>query len=465
MKQQVIQFIDNMQIFHRTLGLQRMKSLMNRLGNPQEKLKVVHVAGTNGKGSVCAMLTAILMEAGYTVGLFTSPHLVEYNERIQLQRVPIDDEMFAKIGMIVKSVCEDMVSSGEELPSVFEFLTAMAFLYFEKCKTDIIVLETGIGGTYDATNIVSKPLVSVITSIGKDHMSILGSSIKEITQEKAGIIKKNCPTVLYNSDNTVYNIVNYACKDKKSQLFTTREATVSEIRLSTENTIFSVSSPYFEHTNIQLNLIGEYQVSNALTTFMTVEVLGNLGYSICNKHVYTGLKKVEWAGRMEIIQKNPTIIIDGAHNEQSALAFKNSISSFTQNSKVYILMGVLKDKDYKAILEILLPIAHTIIVTQSNHPRALEAEELCKEINYVQSKLLSSAQTISTQIGRLDNPTTNNVATSSKNNFEPKGVNIILEKDINIAYQKGKAMLDKSDILCCLGSLYLVGELKKNLIK
>lgn len=426
MKQEVVKFLEEIQIPGKTLGLHRMKSLMERLGNPQDKLQVVHVAGTNGKGSVCSMLDSILIEAGYVVGLFTSPHLIDYNERIQIQNIPIDDDKFIELGLKIKDCCKEMVGQGEEMPTFFEYITAMAFLYFVDQKVDIAIIETGIGGTYDGTNIIKNPLVSVITSIGMDHMALLGNTIQKISREKGGIIKENSHTVLYDSDKSVYNIIKGICEAKNNLLFPSQETHIKDDHYGMDGTRFTASHPRFVYKDIYLQLLGPYQVSNAITTLMTIESLKLQGYQIPKDTVYKGLKNAKWPGRMEMIQKSPTIIIDGAHNEESATAFVTALSAMKKDAKVVMLISILKDKDYKKILDIIIPFAHTIIVTQSFNERAL------------------SAQTLYDAIREKDN-----------------SLHVILEEDFKMAYDKGRQLLQENDLLCCLGSLYLVGEIKR----
>ena len=425
MKEQVLNFLEAIQIPGQTRGLGRINNRMHRLGNPQDQLKIIHVAGTNGKGSVCSMLTSILMESGYNIGLFTSPHLIEYNERLQINRKPIGNDDFEQIASQVEKVCKEIAHANQEVPIFFEVITAMAFLYFAKEKVDLVVLETGIGGRYDSTNIIKNPLLSIITSIGKDHMDFLGHTIESISREKGGIIKENCPTVLYDSEKSVYNIIKDICKTKNSPLLWCGESFITKESYNLEGTNFSVKNKSFTYDDIFLRLLGKYQVSNAITSLMAIESLKQSGYKIPQESVYRGLEKTNWAGRMEVIQENPTIIIDGAHNEESAKAFIASLQSLTQKPKVTMLIGVLKGKDYKTILEILVPFAHTVIVTQASYGRALPAKTLYDEI--------------------------------SKMENSPK---LILEKDLIKAYEIGKEA-PKEDVLCCLGSLYLVGELKQ----
>lgn len=425
MKEQVIKFIEEIQTPAKTLGLARIENLMKRLGNPQDQLKVIHVAGTNGKGSVCAMLGSVLMEAGHTVGLFTSPHLIDYNERLQINRIPISHDDFEQIALKIQKVCKQIEEDGEETPRFFDVMTAMAFVYFAKKEVDLVILETGIGGRYDATNVIKKPVLSIITSIGKDHMEFLGNTIRSISREKGGIIKENCPTVLYHSDISVYNIIKDICDRKNSPLLVGDQSFITKEIYTMEGTSFSIKNKHMTYEDIFLRLIGKYQVSNAVTTLTAIESLNKSGYKIAKEVVYKGLQKANWPGRMEVVQKEPTIIIDGAHNEESAKAFISSLQELTKQAKVTMLIGVLKGKDYKTILEILVPFASTVIVTQASYSRALPAKTLYDEI--------------------------------SKMKDCPK---LILEENLIEAYKVGQKV-QKQDILCCLGSLYLVGELKQ----
>lgn len=426
MKQEVVRFLEEIQVPGKTLGLHRMKSLMNKLGNPQDKLKVVHVAGTNGKGSVCAMLNSVLIEAGYKVGLFTSPHLIEYNERIKIQSSPISDDQFIELGIKIKENCKEMVGKKEEMPTFFEYITAMAFLYFANQNVDIAIIETGIGGTYDATNVIKHPLVSVITSIGIDHTALLGDTIQKISREKGGIIKENCHTVLYDSGKSVYNTIKGIAESKNNQLFSCKDILVTSQDYQTHGTTFTVSHPDVIYEKINLQLLGPYQIGNAGTTLMTVESLKSQGYLVSKEAVYKGLKNAKWPGRMEIIQKDPMIIIDGAHNTESAKAFVAGLKTITKDTKVVMLISILQDKDYKSILDILKPFAHTIVVTQSASQRALPAEILYDSISGLEGY--------------------------------PK---VILEADLKVAYKRGLQLAGKDQVLCCLGSLYLVSEIKQ----
>ena len=430
MKEQIIEFLERSQKPAKTLGLYRMKELMGILGDPQDKLQIIHVAGTNGKGSVSAMTNSILMEAGYKVGLFTSPHLIEVNERIQINRSPINNEDFIKIALEVKEACRKMSDQGQETPIFFEILTAIGFIYFQRQNVDIVILETGIGGKYDATNIIKKPLLSVITSIGKDHTEYLGNTIEEISREKGGIIKENCPTVLYNSGKSVYNVIERICQKNNSKLFFSKETVINNEEYTLQGSRFNVKNEYFTYKDISLQLLGKYQISNAITSLMIVECINDLGFNIISENVYGGLKAANWPGRMEVVEESPTIIIDGAHNKESAKAFIESLLTLNKNAKIHMLVGVIEGKDYKSILEILLPHAYKVTLTQSKHSKSVPAKKLHKEINIMQEKPI-----------------------------------LHIEEDPVKAYQKCKDELDEKEILCCLGSLYLIGELKEYLEK
>ncbi len=410
-------------------GLEKMKNLMAKLGNPQDQIPTIHVAGTNGKGSVCAMLNQILIESGYRVALFTSPHMMSYCERIQIQNTPIAIESFNKLKITIEDNFKEMVGNKEEMPTFFEYITAMAFLYFAQEEVDLAIIETGIGGRYDPSNVIKKPLVSVITSIGKDHTKMLGNTISQITREKAGIIKENSYTVLYDSPLSVYNKVKDICRAKNNHLLTCKDIEISQVSYQLTHTTFKAKHQAFTYNNIYLRLLGDHQIANAKTVLMTLESLKSQGYHIPQEALYKGLKNTQWPGRMEIIQEKPMIILDGAHNPESAKAFAKALATIikqTKKGKVYLLVGVLKDKDYQGMMKILAPLAHQMIVTQVEGHRGLPAQELYE-----------AAQAIC---------------------HHPP---LILQEDKKQAYETARGLLEDQDILCCLGSLYLVAEIKK----
>ncbi len=426
--EEAIEYIESIQKFGSKLELYRITRLLGKLGNPQDELKIIHIAGTNGKGSTCAMMSSILQAQGYSVGLYTSPHLESYTERIQISRQNIIEHDFAEVTEVIKRTSLEMLQQGEGHPTVFECLTAMALYYFYQKKVDFVVLEVGLGGRYDATNIIKAPLLSVITAIGMDHVEFLGDTIEKITYEKAGIIKEKCPVVLYYQSETVYNIINDICQKMNSHLFYIQEQELEILHQTLYDTIFTVSNKYFSYEHIRLSLIGNYQVQNACTALLAVEALRAQGILIDPQSVYRGLQEVYWHGRMEIFSVDPMVILDGAHNADGIHALKNIIMTYFPHMKVTLLFGVLQDKSYRQMLEILLPVIHTVVVTQPNNDRALSASSLGAEVSQYP-------------------------------------VTLHIEKDIDHAVRLALEITKKEEILICAGSLYLIGDVRRILLK
>lgn len=403
--------------------LSLMENLMKNLGNPQGELRCIHVAGTNGKGSVCAMTTSILLEEGYTVGTFTSPHLIHFNERMKINNEAITDEEFAWVGTKVKEEIDKMIRGGSQHPTFFEVITACAFIYFALKKVDFAVIEVGLGGRLDATNIIENPLVAVITPIGLDHTSILGDNLVDISGEKAGIIKKNCPVVLFSVKDSVYNKVNEVSKEKNARLFTIDSSiNVSIHEKNLKRQIFSIQTPYYSFRNIKTSLVGDYQVINSAIVLLIIDVLRNKKINIKDSSIYRGFEKVLWPGRMEVITRNNRIyILDGAHNVDGMTKFMESISNQT-NLPPICIVGFNKDKDYPLLLDLIIKsnVFKKIIFTPICSPRTLLPEDLYEHYK-----------------GDI----------AIKNS---------LEEAHNEALNDGK----EGNIICCIGSLYLVGEMK-----
>lgn len=416
-----LKYIEDIGTFGSMPGLERIEILLKRLGNPQDKLKIIHVAGTNGKGSTCIMIESILRNAGYKVGLYTSPHLQKYNERIKINNKNISDEIFAKLAEKMIFECNKMLEVGEGQATIFEFITALAICYFCENKTDYVILEVGMGGKYDATNIIKSPILSVITSIGIDHMEYLGDTIEQIALEKGGIIKKNSPTVLYFQSTYVYNVINKICLQKNSNLYYYNTV---EINIKSEDlykTVFSIKTDYYKYDNIILNMIGEYQIYNAATALLSVEALKDIGIHISNENVLKGLEEAYWQGRMELVSENPYTILDGAHNVDGIAMLSEYIKKHFSNKNITLLIGVLKDKEYKKMLDMLIPLAHNIIITEPISSRALTIE------------------TLETIVSK----------------------SIYKQKDIAKAFNIAQKITKPDEIIICAGSLYLIGELKK----
>lgn len=337
--------------------LDAIKYFMEELEHPEKKLKIVHVAGTNGKGSVCEMLSTVLESQGYKVGLFMSPHIVRFNERIRVNHKEILDEELEELTSIMEPIVTKYNETHEVHVTLFEIETAMALLYFVKNKCDIIVLETGLGGLVDCTNVV-EPILSIITSIGYDHMDILGRTLEEIAIQKAGIIKENSETIFVEQETSVNEIIEKTCKEKNNTLHLIKREDWTNVSYKDQYQVFD----YKAYKQIQINLKGNKQIQNACIVLEALEVLRKNGYEVSKKHIEEGLKTVIHKARFEQIYKEPTIIFDGGHNEAAIENLKETISKYySENKKVYIL-SILKTKDYKTVIKELMEDTESIFI-------------------------------------------------------------------------------------------------------
>lgn len=346
-------------------SLKAMKFLMEKFKHPEDELKVIHIAGTNGKGSVTEMITNVLINEGYNVGKFMSPHLIKYNERISVNNNNISDiEMEKLINKINPSI--EKFNSQNDIPvTLFELETTMAFLYFKEKKCDFAVLETGLGGLYDCTNIINHPLVSVITSIGYDHIHILGNTLPEIAYQKAGIIKKNSNTVIFNQEPDIDNVFINECKNKNNILHIVNESDIS-------NYSFDNKFQYFDYKNFKniiINLKGRVQVKNACLCIEVFKILNKLGYHVDFESIQRGLKNVIHKARMEILNDKPLIIFDGAHNEPAIKNLQEMIKMYYKKMKRVYIISILKRKDYDKMLKLIAEDEEaTFILTSGNNP-------------------------------------------------------------------------------------------------
>lgn len=334
---------------------------------------MIHVAGTNGKGSVCAMLASILQEAGYLVGRYSSPAVFVYEEIYQVNGKPIAPSDFAECAAAVSDACEVIAAEGQPHPTVFEIETAIAFLYFEKCGCELVVLETGMGGATDATNLITKPLCSVLTSISMDHMGFLGDTIEAIATVKAGIIKKGCPVVSVLQKPEAMEVIERYADKMGSGL---RIADAKEAM----HVCYDAKELHFDYPGlgyVTLGLTGSYQRENAVLAIETAWQLASGGCRISNEQILNGLQKARWPGRFETIWEVPHIIIDGAHNEDAAKKLQLTIENCFTNTPITYIIGVLADKEYEKILQILLPYARRVYTVTPDNPRALLGEKLC----------------------------------------------------------------------------------------
>jgi dihydrofolate synthase/folylpolyglutamate synthase len=345
--------------------------LLDRLNNPQNQYPVIHVAGTNGKGSVCAMISTVLQEAGYRTGLFTSPHLIDVYERITIDGIPISENEYS---------CSLNRLRFDAQPHFFTLHTVIAFDYFARMKVDIAVIETGIGGQLDATNAVNEPLLTVITSIGHDHMEMLGNTLEQIAASKAGIIKKNRPVALgLTADHP--NIIKKAIQEKAPMHKATDPCDWEVHSYGWNKTLFSVRNANISLNNIRLSLSGEYQVPNAALALTALHVVNHSGYPVTDGHIRSGFSKTRWPGRFEMHEGSPPVVFDGAHNREGAIYLRESIHRYFSGKKVAVVVGMLRNKDAESFLNELYETADIFICTRPPHDRALPENELSSKIN------------------------------------------------------------------------------------
>ncbi len=350
--------------------LSRVRWLLNALGNPQEKLKFIHIAGTNGKGSTAAMSASILKAAGYKVGLFTSPYIYRFNERIQIGGIQIpDDQVIARTARI-RALLDNM----PEQPTEFDFVTAMAMEYFADEGCDIVVLEVGVGGALDSTNSIPAPEVAVITNIGLDHTELLGDTVEKIAAVKAGIIKPGCHAVVYRGAPSVEQVYEDICREKSVPLKKADFAGLVRVSHGLEGQVFDCSG----RKGLVLPLLGDHQLHNAAVVLSVMDSLKERGWNITEEHIAQGLKEVSWPGRFDIICRNPLFIIDGGHNPQCIEALVTNIQDYLKGKKIIVLTGVLADKDYGDMFRPVMPLVHEFVCITPDNPRKLDAGELAR---------------------------------------------------------------------------------------
>ncbi len=350
-----------------TPGLTRISALLEALGNPQDCLRYIHVAGTNGKGSVCAMLSETLRCAGYRTGLYTSPYIREFNERMQIDGEMISCEELAELTTLIQPIADAM----EDKPSEFELITAIAFEYFRRHECDVVVLEVGLGGRLDSTNIIKNPLLSIITGIDFDHVSMLGNTIQEIAAEKAGIIKEECHCLYGGAENAAYRTIRAIADKRRAPFHSVDRSTYQKIESTLDGTVFD----FEEYRALRLSLLGAYQPYNATIVLSAVEILRRQGIEISEAAVREAFASVRWMARFERLCKDPVVIYDGGHNPQGVSVAVQSIREYFPEQRVNILSGVMTDKDYDAMIEALKPVTEKAFTVTPHNPRALSAEE------------------------------------------------------------------------------------------
>lgn len=373
---ETIEYLDEIKKYGSVLGLDSIKNLLKRIGDPQDQLKVIHIAGTNGKGSILAMVESVLLRSGYRTGRYHSPVLFDRREAFQINEQWITMDKLCSQVTKVKEAADAMEAEGLPYPTSFEVETAVAFSYFLDEKVDVVLLETGMGGRLDATNVVKKPLVEIIASISMDHMQFLGDTIEAITREKAGIIKEDTDVVLYPSDVNIYAEIAPICEKNHARLTMAQQNQVRVLSQSIDEQSFSYRSSrghYYEKMTIPL--LGEHQIYNAITALEVLECLKKY-FCMGTFEVEEGFRRTRWPGRLEVIGNFPLIIRDGAHNEDAAKCLSRFLEKNFTNKKIFYIIGVLKDKEYEKILKLMEPYADDVYTVTPESPRALEASAL-----------------------------------------------------------------------------------------
>ena len=418
--EKALQYIHSVSNFFCKPGLERVRELCRGLGDPQKELKFIHVAGTNGKGSTSAMLDSILRAQGYKVGLFTSPYVREFNERMRVNGENIPNDTLARLTERAREIADSMT----DRPTEFELITALAFDYFREEKCDLVILEVGMGGKLDATNIIDPPLLSIITGIALDHTAFLGSTTTEIAAEKAGIIKQGSPTLWGGTDPDAEAVIMENAAKMESKLYKTDYNSLKITKSDLNGTTLS-----YKGFEARIAMLGAYQPRNAATVLEAVAILRSGGLEITDEAVRLGLASAKWPARFEIIGRNPTVIFDGAHNPEGISAAVESIKTYFGEKKVVILTGVLRDKDYRAVASSIATVCAQAFTITPDNPRALSAEELAEVIN--------NHSCHATPCGSIAEALTLGIAAAERQNTA----------------------------LCCLGSLYTYSEVMNTIEK
>ena len=375
-----MKYITEVGNFGSNYGLERTYKLLEHLGNPERDLKLIHIAGTNGKGSTTSMITEILMGEGYKVGMYTSPFIEEFEERIQINRNNIPKESLAILMDEIKVAVDKVIEAGYNHPTEFEIITVLMLLYFKKENIDFGVIEVGLGGTLDSTNVI-KPIIQVITSISFDHTNLLGNTLEKIAREKAGIIKRGIPTVIYPQQEEVLKVIKNKCFEMDSELYIANNE-----NLKFKN-IVNLDKPYqlLKYNNeidILLPLLGEHQIINLSVAMQAIEVLNNkniIDISIAN--IVKSIKNVSWKGRLEVLSNNPYVVIDGAHNIQGIKTLSRNIKKYFKYENLYLILGILADKDVEEMIKIITPMAKKVYSVTPNSIRGELAESLKDEVS------------------------------------------------------------------------------------
>lgn len=417
---EALEYIHGTKKFGWKLGLHNIGVLLELMGNPHKKLKYVHVAGTNGKGSTVTFISDILIAAGYKVGTYTSPYLERFTERMRINNEDIPEETLARITGFVKGKIALMLEKGENHPTEFEVVTAIAFQYYYESNCDVVVLEVGLGGRFDSTNIIDVPLAAVITTISFDHMEYLGNTLGEIAFEKAGIIKEGCDVVLYPQEPEAEKVFEAACKERKCKL-----QRVDFTQLNPGD--FGVDGQEFDfglYKGLKISLLGRHQLKNAAVALTAIKILRSKGYEISEEALRKGLLSAKWPGRLEVLSTKPVFLVDGAHNIEGVRNLAENLKLYFPDKKATFIFGVLKDKDYMSMIEAIAPLAKGFITITPENERAMSAKDLAIVL-------------------------------------QPYCKNVAASDTIEIAIEKSMSSATSEDIICAFGSLYYIGDVRK----
>ena len=409
------------------LGLERMEELLRRLGNPHDRLQVIHVAGTNGKGSVCKYMEMGLKACGCKIGLYTSPYIEKFNERIRYDGSDITDEELEVSAWKVIEQAEAMVADGMDSPTEFEVVTAIAFEFFSHKQVDIAILEVGLGGTGDSTNVVKSPMASVITSISMDHMDRLGNTLGEIAANKAGIIKKGCPVISNVPEREASVVIARKAYEVGARLYDISSIRAAVVDETIEGQTVSMQLFDKSYSDVEIPMVGKHQAQNLKTALATLEILRMQGRISLNKEdLYRGLREAAQPGRFEVLRlaldSKPTVVIDGAHNEAGAAALEKTMKECFEG-RILLVTGILADKEVDRILEHFANITDNIVVTEPDNPRKMDACALASKL-------------------------------------EGMGINPIVEADFDKCMSKVREIEEDYDVVLFAGSLYLIGMIR-----
>ncbi|MDO4274687.1 MAG: folylpolyglutamate synthase/dihydrofolate synthase family protein [Eubacteriales bacterium] len=412
-------YIKEAEKYGSVLGLQNMRELMARLGNPQNSLKYVHVAGTNGKGSVIAYLYSALSAGGYRIGRYISPAIFSYRERMETAGEPVSREKFAEYVTKTADVIEEMTEEGLPHPTPFEIETAVAFLFFKEENCDLVLLEVGMGGDLDATNIIPSPVLAVIVSVSMDHMSFLGNTLEEIAQKKAGIIKPGCRMVTAVQKPEAETVIRRVCRTCQVEYVQADYRNVTVVEESISGQTFVCDGETYS-----ISLAGVYQQENGVLALKALDLLHKCGFPTTTEQRKLGLSRACWEGRFSVIARDPLFVVDGAHNPAAADMLVSSVQRYFKGKKIYYIMGMFRDKDYVSVIEKTYPYAEKILtIAAPGNPRALPASDLAHAVSQYHS-----------DVQAMDS--------------------------LSEAVEKAYSLAEAEDVILAFGSLAFIGELE-----